>query len=34
MSNTTEKLKESSKSPFLSELDPTNPYGPNYEGLP
>lgn len=21
-------------SPFLSELDPTNPYGPNFEGLP
>ena len=34
MEKTDKKLEMNLNSPFLSELDKTNPYGPNYEGLP
>jgi len=34
MSSKARKLKNESVNPFMEEIDPKNPYGPNYEELP
>ena len=34
MEKNDQKLLDNLNDPFLNELDPNNPYGPNFEGLP